>query len=183
MAAAVTPVAVVAAATEPSVPFLTAPRGALQRLGERFPRLAVFLFPSPPLAHRKRAIQAAFDHALEQATGIPPLNGRLATLEDARLAVNVSHCHCGPAARMAEAHLLAQGIPGVRFHSLQGHYVLLDGHTGLLHDLEAPQGCRRRESLPIWQRERELAQSAEAAADVFERYAGAWLKQRLSSHP
>lgn len=182
MAAAI-PVAVGAAATEPSLSSFMASGNPFQRLGEFLTRLAVSVFSFQPPSHRQRAIEDALDHALEQATGIPSLKGRPATLEDARLAVKASQCHCGPLARMAEAYLLTQGIRGVRFHSLDGHYVLLDGRTGLLHDLEAPQGCRRRETLPLWQRERDLAQSAEASAAVFERYAVAWLEQRMSSHP
>ena len=177
MAAAVIPVAV-GVATEPPLSSSMAAGNLFQRLGEFLTRLAVSVFSSQPPSHRQCAIEEALDYALEQATGIPPLKGRPATLEDARLAVKASHCHCGPV-----AHLLAQGISGVRFHSLDGHYVLLDGRTGLLHDLEAPRGCRWREALPLWQRERDLAQSIKATADVFERYAVAWLDQRMSRSP
>ena len=135
---------------------------------------------------RSAQLSKAFDFALEQVASVAPLLGRKCTMEDARMTVKASHTQCGPVARAAESWLLSQGVGGTEFYSLRGHYVLLDRATGLLHDLEAPDGRRSKEDLPIWSRERELHRLTQAenspslteVGKVFERYASGWLKRR-----
>jgi hypothetical protein len=78
------------------------------------------------------------------------------------------------------------GVAGVAFHSVGSHYVVLDHQSGLLHDLESPQGCRNERELPIWSRSAELARLPEGginADEVFERYATAWLERRRMFGP
>lgn len=85
-----------------------------------------------------KEIFKAFDFALEQIAGVKPLFNRKSTIEDARLAVVASHTQCGPVARAAESWLLSQGVGGgIEFHSLRGHYVLLNRTTGMLHGTAA----------------------------------------------
>lgn len=132
-----------------------------------------------------KEIYKAFDFALEQIAGVKPLFNRKCTMEDARLAVVASHTQCGPVARAAESWLLSQGVGCIEFHSLRGHYVLLNHATGMLHDLEAPDGRRYKEDLPIWSRAMEIQlltknenSSSPEIDKVFERYAFMWLRQR-----
>ena len=128
---------------------------------------------------RAAQLSKAFDFALEQVAGIAQLLGRNCTMVDARIAVKASTMHCGPVARAAESWLLSQGVSGIEFYSLKGHYVLLDHATGLLHDLEVPDGRRSKEDLPIWSRTSETysANSLEIE-NIFERYASEWLRRR-----
>ena len=79
-------------------------------------------------------------------------------------------------------------MEGIHFHCLKGHYVLRDEATGLLHDIEEPQGCASKEALPSWRRSVELAALSAAGghteADrdaVMEVYARAWLANRSAS--
>lgn len=126
----------------------------------------------------------AFDFALEQVTGVEPLFNRKYTIEDARLAVKASQTQCGPVARAAEHWLQTHGVSGVEFHFLEMHYVLLDRATGMLHDLDVPEGRRSKEDLPIWHRYKELAQlkntnhSPTDVDNIFERHACEWLTRR-----
>jgi len=131
---------------------------------------------------RDRAFRLAFDYALELLGDRPPLQGRKLTLIDARLAVRLSHFRCGPVARAAERHLAALGIEDVAFLYVGGHYVLRDGRSGLIHDLEAPCGCRTKQELPLWHRWEELADipNSALAEEVFEKYACSWLSRRHS---
>jgi hypothetical protein len=132
---------------------------------------------------RRRAIQSALDLALQQIARVAPLQNRDVTMDDARLAVKASHFHCRDVAQAAQTYLLAAGTAAVVCHYVGGHYVLLDRQSGLLHDLEMPQGCAEREELPIWSRSKELAclpkESTTTDEDaLFDRYAAAWLTRR-----
>lgn len=148
-------------------------------------------FSPQSIPERALLIHMAFDHALEKALervnpDYEPLTGRDATSQDAETAVKASYYQCGQVARDAEDWLLSIGnVTGVGFISLQGHYALFDRRTGLIHDLECPQGCRRRTQLPIWNLSQDLAhitappENLEAEiAIIFRRYANAWLHQR-----
>lgn len=103
----------------------------------------------------------AFDYAIEQLAGLPPLAGRLFTIEDAMIAVKATHLHCGPTARLAEDWLKSNGIQGAGFHSLSGHYVLRDQQSGLLFDAETVTGCRYPKQLPVYARTCRLAQMSQ----------------------
>lgn len=137
---------------------------------------------------RRQAVERSLDYALEYVAQIRPLPGRIATLDDALLAVKASHTQCGPVARLAEAYLARTRVRDVVFHNVGGHYVLRDSRTGLLHDLEAPQGCRHREQLPISSRLKEMRDGdigifTDGGNAIFEKYAAVWLANRVSRSP
>jgi len=130
---------------------------------------------------RNLMIGRALDYALETIAGVSSLKEREPTIEDARSAVLASSTACGRVARCAEGYLIDQGVYGVVFHSLTGHYVILDTHTGLLHDLECYAGCASKESIPIWKRDMEISSRGgfpEVYDKVKEQYAQKWLIQR-----
>lgn len=99
---------------------------------------------------------AAFDHALLELVGASLANVDKNSLEYTKIAIKASHCHCGPIARYAENWFKTNGIPGAKFHSIEGHYVLLDEETGLLFDLESVGGKVNRVDMPIFERMMEI---------------------------
>ena len=129
---------------------------------------------------RRKAFFKAFDIALERVARVESLAAREATLEDAKLAVMASHTSCGPVARAAEAALLAAGVIGVKFQTVGGHYVILDQYSGLIHDLEAPDGCKSKNELPIAARLKKFDLVIEHGAtdQIFYEDACAWLLRR-----
>lgn len=136
------------------------------------------------IAARSSIISFSFDRALEQVAGVAPLQGREASIVDARLAIKASHFSCGPVARAAESHLRVAGVTGVEFHFLGGHYVLLDRLTGRFYDLETPQGCYRKQEFRLWYRTDEMMRRPDDKAfedEVFERCALSWLQGRKSA--
>lgn len=137
---------------------------------------------------RTKLIAEAFDHVLKEALPEKQAADWEPSVLHAQLAVKLSTMSCGPTARNAEAYLKAHGMKGIEFHSLGGHFVLLDTFTGLLHDMETYAGCKRKEELPIWNRELAM----QAAANNHQRdqiqlnFAYQWLTQhrlnRTKSH-
>lgn len=133
---------------------------------------------------RQRWALAAFDQALVHCTKSAPGVELNPSMEVGLLAVKANTFQCGPMARAAEKWLAQQSVRGFRFHSLKGHYVLLDTTTGLLHDIEVPFGVKSKQELPLLFRENELHSIAIDAAygpkvdSIFEKYAAQWLLQR-----
>lgn len=108
---------------------------------------------------RTELIAKAFDHVLMQAASEKRTDNWEPSVLHAQLAVKLSTINCGPTARNAEAYLKSHGVKGIKFHSLGGHFVLIDTFTGLLHDIETYAGCKEKEELPIWNRELALSKA------------------------
>jgi len=134
-------------------------------------------FTADDLTPAQRAARAAlfaqaFDAVLMDLMRIHQPHSRrdLNSKAAARFALEANAMHSGPVARQVEAHLLARGVSGVSFHSIKGHFVVVDALTGLMHDLEAYRGVARATDLPIHQRK--------GRADRTLSVAKAWVMQR-----
>jgi hypothetical protein len=130
------------------------------------------------LMARRKVIGEALDHALVTLAKLPALTGREPTIEDAKKAVLANTVQCGPIARIAEKYLHDNNIEGVKFHSLGGHYVLLDSTTGKLHDLECSAGCNTKNEILIWSREKSISDSPHLAREIIHKFELRWLDQR-----